>query len=129
MGPLAHEHSGRGKGEDGVIDVSTSHTPVYGETWMNAVMNAPLNQVRGPIKATGGYSVFKVLERYPETYYPLSSERVRKAVTRDVRQQKEREFFNRYVEDLRQKYAERIEVHEENLESLARGETAPAASI
>lgn len=114
---LARAHSTR-KTEDGILDVSTSHTPAYGETWMNAVMNAPLDEVRGPIKTTGGYSVFRVLERHPEHYYTLADARVRRAVARDLGQQLEREGFNRFVEDLRQRYADRIELHEEPLESL-----------
>ena len=123
IGPLSRAHSLR-ESEDGILDISTSHTPVYGEVWMNAVMNAPLNEVRGPIKTTGGYSVFKVLEMHPEHYYTLESERVRKAVTRDVREQKERESFNRYLEGLRQKHAGRIQLHEDNLESFVRQDDA-----
>lgn len=119
MGPLASAHSQR-KTVDGILDISTSHTPVYGEVWMNAVMNAPLNEVRGPVKTPGGYSVFTVLEMHPEHYYTLESERVRKAVTRDVRQQQQRESFNRYLEGLRQKHAAKIQLYEDNLESYIR---------
>jgi len=117
MASLAQAHSQRKK-EDGLLDVSTSHTPMYGEVWMNAVMNAPLNEVRGPIKTTGGYSVFTVLEKHPEIFHTLESDRVRRSVTRDVRQQKERRAFNRYLEALRQKYAGQITVYEEALASL-----------
>ena len=35
---------------------------------MNAVMNAELNQLQGPIQTRGGYSIFRVVERYPEIY-------------------------------------------------------------
>ncbi len=119
MGPLARVHSLRRKEKDGAIDVSASQAPFYGEAWMNAVMNAPLNQIRGPIQTRGGYSVFKVLERYPESFFSLEVERVRQSVTRDVREQKGREHFNRYLEELRQKYADRIEVFEENLQYLS----------
>lgn len=127
MEPLARVHSLRRKAKDGAIDLSASQAPFYGEAWMNAVMNAPLNQIRGPIQTRGGYSVFKVLEKYPESFFSLEVERVRQSVTRDVREQKAREHFNRYLEELRQKYADRIEVFEENLQHLpqAGSEAAP----
>ena len=53
---------------------------------MNAVMNAELNQLKGPVQTKGGYSLFKVVERYDEVYHGLDNERVRNSVTRDVRE-------------------------------------------
>ena len=85
---------------------------------MNAVMNAELQQLQGPIQTRGGYSIFRVIERYPEIYYGLELERVRNSVERDVRERAEREFFNSYLRDLRQKYAEQIDVYEEHLRYL-----------
>lgn len=128
---LARNHSLRRKGENGVMNVAASQAPFYGEDWMNAVMNAPLNQIRGPLQTKGGYSVFKVLEKHPEQFFPLENELVRKAVARDARVRKEREQFNRYLEELREKYADRIEVYEENLRQLPQkeSEAAPAAQI
>ena len=129
LGPLAIAHSLRRKGKDGVMDVSASQAPFYGEAWMNTVMNAPLNQVRGPIQTKGGYSVFEVLERYPESFFTLEKEAVRRSVTREVRQRKEREIFNRYLEELRRESADRIEVYEDNLQYLPQegADAAPAA--
>ena len=49
---------------------------------MNAVMNAELHQLQGPIQTRGGYSIFRVIERYPEIYHGLELERVRNAVMR-----------------------------------------------
>ncbi len=85
---------------------------------MNAVMNAPLNQIRGPVQTRGGYSVFKTLEMHPESFFTLENDRVRQSVTRDARVRKERALFNRYLEELREKFADRIEVYEENLQYL-----------
>ena len=48
-----------------------SRGPFLGEAWMNAVMNAELGQLQGPIQARGGYSIFRVIERWPEIYYGL----------------------------------------------------------
>ena len=108
---LARTHSQRRNAEDGLLYVSESQAPFLGEAWMNAVMNAELQQLQGPIQTRGGYSIFRVIERYPEVYHGLALERVRNAVERDVRERAEREFFNGYLRDLRQKYAEQIDVH------------------
>lgn len=115
---LARAHSRRRNAEDGLLYVSQSQAPFLGEAWMNAVMNAELNQLQGPIQTRGGYSIFRVLERYPETYHGLELERVRNVVVRDVRERIEREYFNAYLRDLREKYAEQIDVHEEHLRYL-----------
>ena len=115
---LARAHSERRNAEDGLLYVSQSQAPFLGEAWMNAVMNAELNQLQGPIQTRGGYSIFRVIERHPEIYHGLELERVRNAVEREVRQRAEREFFNSYLRDLRQKYAEQIDVYEEHLRYL-----------
>ena len=115
---LARAHSQRRNAEDGLLYVSESQAPFLGEAWMNAVMNAELHQLQGPIQTRGGYSIFRVIERYPEIYHGLELERVRNAVERDVRERAEREFFNSYLRDLRQKYAEQIDVYEEHLRYL-----------
>ena len=115
---LARAHSQRRNAENGLLYVSESQAPFLGEAWMNAVMNAELNQLQGPIQTRGGYSIFRVIERYPEIYYGLDLARVRNSVERDVRERMEREFFNSYLRDLRQKYAEQIDVYEEHLRYL-----------
>ena len=115
---LARAHSRRRNAEDGLLYVSQSQAPFLGEAWMNAVMNAELHQLQGPIQTRGGYSIFRVIERHPEIYYSLELERVRNSVERDVRERIEREFFNSYLRDLRQKYAEQIDVFEEHLRYL-----------
>ena len=115
---LARAHSRRRDAEDGLLYVSQSQAPFLGEAWMNAVMNAELHQVQGPIQTRGGYSIFRVIERYPEIYHGLALERVRNVVVRDVRERIEREHFNGYLRDSRQKYAAQIDVYEEHLRYL-----------
>ena len=115
---LARAHSRRRNAEEGLLYVSQSQAPFLGEAWMNAVMNAELHQLQGPIQTRGGYSIFRVIERYPEIYHGLELERVRNVVVRDVRERTEREFFNSYLRDLHQKYAEQIDVYEEHLRYL-----------
>ena len=46
------------------------------------------------VQAEGGYSLLEVIERVADDYYSLEEARVRSAVSRDVRQRKERALFN-----------------------------------
>jgi len=125
MVELSVGHTERHKAEQGVIYVSQSQVPLFGETWMNAVMNAELHQLKGPIQTKGGYSLFKVVERYDAVYHDLDNERVRNSVTRDVREKKERHHFNDQLQAFRDKFADRITVFEEHLEHYADA-SAPA---
>ncbi|NKB68679.1 MAG: hypothetical protein GKR89_16570 [Candidatus Latescibacteria bacterium] len=120
MGPLVQAHSTRlkTKEEDGVFYVSQSQVLYFGEAWMKAVMNTPLNRVHGPVETRGEYSVFKVLERHPESYHTLEVNRVRQAVNRDVLEHRQRDHFNAYLEGLKQKHAAQIEVFEGHLQYL-----------
>lgn len=104
--------------EEGVLRVFDLQNPLYGEEWMNTAMNAPLNELQGPVKTKGGYSVFKVLHRYDESFDTLENKWVRGMVVRAVKEEKERSIFNNYLEDLRKKYAEFIKVDEGNVERL-----------
>ncbi len=115
---MARAHSLRRDAEDGLLYVSQSQAPFLGEAWMNAVMNAELHQFQGPIQTRGGYSIFRVIERYPEIYQGLELKQVRNAVVRDVRERIEREYFNGYLRELHEKYAEQIDVYEEHLRYL-----------
>jgi hypothetical protein len=117
MAALIQEHSIRENPKDGNLRVSTPQIPFYGEEWVNAVMNAPLNQVQGPVQTRGGYSIFKLLERYPEELFPLQG-KVLRLVRNRVKEEKEREIFNQYLWDLRQRYANGVEVYQEHLEQL-----------
>ena len=104
--------------EEGVLRVFDIQSPLYGEEWMNAAMNAPLNELQGPVKTKGGYSVFKVLNRYDESFDTLENKWVRGMVVRAVREEKERSIFNIYLEELGKKYADLITVDEENVKRL-----------
>ncbi|MEW6755590.1 MAG: hypothetical protein AB1505_32125, partial [Candidatus Latescibacterota bacterium] len=91
----------------------------YGERWVRAVMEEPIGSLQGPIRTKGGYSVFRVLERQPESYYPLETQRVRRAVERWVVEDKERVRFNDYMRELRRRRAGEIRIHGANLERWA----------
>ena len=117
MAALIKEHSIRKSPADGNLRVSTPQAPFYGQEWIDTVMNAPLQQVQGPVQTRGGYSIFRVIERYPEEAFPLQG-KVLRLVRKGVKEEKERDIFNQYLKDLRQKYAHRVEIYEEHLERL-----------
>ena len=104
--------------EEGILRVFDIQNPLYGEEWMNIVMNAPMNELQGPVKTKGGYSVFKVLHRYDESFDTLENKWVRGMVVRAVKEEKERSIFNNYLEELREKHAELVKVDEENVKRL-----------
>ena len=104
--------------EEGVLRVFDIQSPLYGEEWMNTAMNASLNELQGPVKTKGGYSVFKVLHRYDESYDTLENKWVRGMVVRAVKEEKERSIFNNFLEELREKHAELVKVDEENVKRL-----------
>ena len=115
MRGLIGQHSIRQNAKEGVLQVHDIETRLYGEAWLKAVMSAPLEELQGPIKTKGGFSLFKVLEREEAGYYTLENPQIRKTVNRDVKAAKERTLFNDFLKRLQRKYAEQIEVFEGNL--------------
>ena len=123
MHSLVRAHSIRENVEEGILTVYDAQGPFYGEAWLNAVMKGPLDELGGPLKTKGGYSLFKVLERTPASYFTLENERVRRAVNGDIKRLKQRDLFNEFLQNLRRRYADKIEIYEENMErwEAARG--------
>ena len=117
MTALIQEHSIRNNPRDGKLGVSRPQIPFYGEEWISAVMSAPLNEVQGPVQTRGGHSIFRVYERYPEELFPLQG-KVLNLVRRAVTEEREREVFVQYLQELRQRYADRVHVYPERLEQL-----------
>ena len=120
MRNLIRRHSIREKTQAGVLEVFEVQSPVFGEAWLNAAMNAPLNELQGPVESKGGFSLFKVLERWPRDYFKLENERVRTTLKRELRDIKERELFNEFLGSLLQKHSDRIHVSEKNLAGMER---------
>lgn len=118
---LARTKSIRRNTEGGVLMVYGLQGPIYGEEWVRAVMNAPLGAVQGPLRCKGGYSVFKVLDRQPESYFGLDQRGVLRSVKREVTEQQERQAFNAYLDELRRKQANKVELFEEHLGQLDAG--------
>ena len=102
----------------GVIRVFPIQSTIYGKAWMDTVMQAPLGSVRGPVRGKGGYSVLEVTERQEESHYSLELKRVRRSVVQAISERKERLLFNEYLQELKARHADRIEIHPDNLERL-----------
>ena len=69
--------------------------------------------VTGPVAVKGGYSVFRVLERVPESKQPYAQARPR-ASTLALRQ-RQAEAFDELIVELRNKYEAQVVVHAEEL--------------
>jgi peptidyl-prolyl cis-trans isomerase C len=110
----------RKKAHQNVFRVFALQAKRYGTAWMNYVMNIPVGEIHGPVGAEGGYSLVQVVERYADSYYTLEESRVRTAVTRDMRNLKQRRVFNAFVADLRER--QRLDgllvIYEERLAGL-----------
>jgi len=119
LAALAKGKSLRQHTQDGVLVVYGVQGPIYGEEWVKAVMKVPLGEVQGPLKCKGGYSVFKVLDRQPESYFGLEEQVVLKSVKREVTEEKERRAFNDFVEALRRQQADKVRIFEDHLKLLA----------
>ena len=104
-----------GRKKTGMYRVFALQTEQYGTAWINYVMNIPLNEIHGPIKAKGGYSLIEVIERVKDQFYTLNENRVRDAVIRDVKTRKQRVVFNEFVKNLRSKRAGEIEIFDDSI--------------
>ncbi|MEE2659877.1 MAG: peptidyl-prolyl cis-trans isomerase [Candidatus Latescibacterota bacterium] len=118
LADLIPQHTIRSEPEDGVFFVYDNQRQVYGELWFATVMNAPLGKVHGPLQTQGGYSVFEVLDRRPESHHRLEQSRVRRAVEREVRGAFQRQAFNAYLDDLRDRYRDRVQVFDDRLQAM-----------
>ncbi|MCC7262180.1 MAG: peptidyl-prolyl cis-trans isomerase [Candidatus Latescibacteria bacterium] len=115
LAALAKTRSIRKGHQDGALLVYGLQGPIFGEEWVKAVMNVPLDTVQGPLRCKGGYSVFKVIERQSESYFGLELKGVLRAVTREVTEEKERRAFNAFLEELRRQRQAQVRIFEDHL--------------
>ena len=115
MEALIRQHSIVEQPTDGKVRVSTPQAPYYGEQWVEAVMEAPLDQIQGPVASRQGFSVFRVYERYPAESLPLTGYVLQK-VRAQVKDKKSRTVFADFLKSLREKYAAQVAVYEERLD-------------
>ena len=90
-------------------------TPLYGDLVKEAAA-AGLNQLVGPLKVKGGYSVFRVRERSGGEQRSLEEEAPRiRGILNMIRRE---ELFNGFIEELRVRYADEIRIDEAALSRI-----------
>ena len=80
-----------------------------------AVQAAEMGKLVGPVQVKGGYSLFKVLRRI-EGELPPFSKMARRAHSL-LRRQKEDQIFEELVDELLEKYQDRITIYQDELEA------------
>ena len=120
---IIRDHTLRKGRKRGVYRVFALQANQYGTAWMNYVLNVPIGTLQGPIQAEGGYSILEVVERVADDHYSLEESRVRSAVTRDVRQGKERAIFNELVAQVRAERSSEIIIYEDHVRAISVGST------
>ena len=118
---IIRDHTLRKGRKKGVYRVFALQANQYGTAWMNYVLNVPIGSLQGPIQAEGGYSILEVVERVADDHYSLEESRVRSAVTRDVRQGKERAIFNELVAQVRAERSSEIIIYEDHVRAISVG--------
>ena len=118
---IIRDHTLRKGRKKGVYRVFALQANQYGTAWMNYVLNVPIGTLQGPIQAEGGYSILEVVERVADDHYSLEESRVRSAVTRDVRQGKERAIFNKLVAQVRTERSSEIIIYEDHVRAISVG--------
>ena len=114
LGMLAQKHTIRPdmKKEDGLLHLGEYERLTLPRLF-KAVKAANLNKITGPEHVEGGYSIFKVLNRQGGELSPFFQ--VEKKARALVRGQKREQFFEDLIDDLLDKYKERIAVSDSAL--------------
>ena len=80
-----------------------------------AVQAAEMGELVGPVQVKGGYSLFKVLHREEGELPPFS--RMARRAHSLLRQQKEDRIFEELIDELLEKYQDRITIYQDELEA------------
>lgn len=102
----------RQRNEDNLICLRSIHRADYAELWQ-ALQTAPRGELRGPIYIPEGYVLFKVVLRQPPQREPFELARRRAEVA--LRKALEKERFDAWIADLRQRYGDRVKVFPDRL--------------
>ena len=116
FGDLAKRYSVRSlkvRDDEGRFHVHRYESPQFGG-FVEAVVEAAIGELTGPVKVQEGYSIFKVLsrERKRETFAEAEM-RVRS----QLRRHRHRNAFNEYMEELRSRYESEVSIYEDRLEA------------
>ncbi|MCK4416557.1 MAG: peptidylprolyl isomerase [Candidatus Latescibacteria bacterium] len=129
MEQLAEKHStlkrpGEFRWKFPVVNDKRSES-IFGKRFVEAVFEARLGKIIGPIEARSGYAVFKVLKREPPRRRSLGE--IKNAVTTLLQQREEERLFNELIKNLREKYDPQITIYEDILQKITTGETDVSA--
>ena len=102
----------RRRGADGLICMNKHHKAAYPRLWQ-ALKAAPIGELRGPVPAGEGYSIFKVLRREEARQQPF--EQARKRARASLVRRLERQRFDEWLVELNQKYQDQVTVFADRL--------------
>ena len=102
----------RRRGADGLVCMNKYYQAAFPQLWA-ALKAAPVGELRGPVPAGEGYAIFKVLRREEARQQPF--EQARKRARASLVQRLERQRFDEWISELRQKYQDQIEVYPDRL--------------
>ena len=102
----------RQRNADNLLCLRSIHRADYAELWQ-ALQTAPRGELRGPIYIPEGYILFKVIQRQPPQRESFDLARRRAEVA--LRKALEKERFDAWIADLRQRYEDRVQVFPDRL--------------
>jgi len=118
MMALARQHTLRPgmRGTGGIFSVRQRDKEL-GEKFLEQVDKAVVGELVGPVAVEGGFSIFKVESRQPDSLRPL--EQARSVLEFAVKRRNAEKAFGAYIEELRRKYADQIEWNDKRIAELA----------
>ncbi|MCY3736349.1 MAG: peptidylprolyl isomerase [Gemmatimonadaceae bacterium] len=99
--------------ESGRFHVHRYESPRFGGL-VEAVVDAEAGELTGPVEVEEGFTLFRILsrERRQETW-----EEARARATSKLRRQRQRQAFNEYMQELRERYDSQVEIRRDALEA------------
>jgi hypothetical protein len=102
----------RPRGENGLVCMHSYNSLPYPDLWQ-ALQEAKIGTVGGPVKTREGYALFKVASKSPEQPEPVQQARQRARAM--LLQQAEQIRFDQWLAELHIKYQDEIDIYEEQL--------------
>ena len=118
MEDLAREHSIRpdAEGTGGHFHLNEGETGEWGRL-LGLVRDAEAGALLGPHEVEGGFTVVRVEKQLPRR--PRSFRELTPVLRRQVRQARNEEAFQQYIEGLRERYRSRVEWRDERIRQVA----------
>ena len=100
----------------GKVHLHSYEKSLYGEQLMSAAMEAEVGELVGPVAVKGGYSIFRVNDRTGGLMRSLEYEHDRiRAILRLIEVEQR---FNQLVAQLREEYADQVQIFAETLPQI-----------